>query len=332
MITTPIKRKPEDDLRERIAAVAAAATSEDRRKVLDLVAEAKKGIYRPQAFDLSTGMAAILFTEFNSHNRDWTASWTLELQRRIQHGLWKQINASLGIYDNGLVEDGQHRLAAVALSGNFVWERITVQFGIKQDAISAQDSGRRRHASDHAKLDGIGNTRMKETILKSATSYLVRRGDKDGAMPSEAELAAAIREHNAVLDTAIDVAKDSETNIVTPILKRSIGATVAYLMLTHDWPEQRVREKLALFNTGQSSSGENEPFFIAADIITKARAKVEAKDRLTTVREVALVIEVMNLTTMGVKASRKRALLDGIKKSLPNPAYPGEPEALIAAE
>src|SRR6266571_4522642 len=284
MNTVAIKRKPEDELRERIANVATAATSEERRKVLDLVAEAKKGVYRPQAYDISSGMAAILFTEFNSHNRDWTASWTLELLRRIQRGLWKQINASLGMYDNGLLEDGQHRLAAAALAGGFVWEKITVQFGIKQDAISAQDSGHRRHASDHAKLDGIGNTRMKETILKSATSYLVRRGDKEAAMPSESELAAAIREHNAVL------------------------------------------------NTGQSSSGENEPFFIAADIITKARAKVDTKDRLSTVREVALVIEVMNLTTLGVKASRKKALLDGIKKSLPDPAFPGEPEALIAAE
>ena len=51
-------------------------------------------------------------------------------------------------------------------TGGFVWEKITVQFGIKQDAISAVDSGHRRHASDHAKLDGIGNTRMKEAILK----------------------------------------------------------------------------------------------------------------------------------------------------------------------
>src|SRR6266567_91907 len=166
MNTVAIKRKPEDELRERIANVATAATSEERRKVLDLVAEAKKGVYRLQAYDISSGMAAILFTEFNSHNRDWTASWTLELLRRIQRGLWKQINASLGMYDNGLLEDGQHRLAAVALSGDFVWQRITVQFGIKHDAISAQDSGHRRHASDHAKLDGIGNTRMKEAILE----------------------------------------------------------------------------------------------------------------------------------------------------------------------
>jgi len=332
MTTIPIKRKAEDELRQRIVAVAGAASSEDRRKVMDMVAEARKGVYRPQVYDITSGMAAILFTEFNSHNRDWTASWTLELLRRIQHGLWRQINASPGFYDNGLVEDGQHRFGAVALAGEFVWSRVTVQFGIKQDAISAVDSGHRRRASDHAKLDGIGNTRMKEAILKASASYLVRRGDKSAAMPSETELAAAIREHNAVLDTAIDVAKDSETNIVTPILRRTVGATVAYLMLTHDWPEQRVREKLALFNTGQSSSGENEPFFIAADIITKARAKVDAKDRLSTVREVALVIEVMNLTTTGVKASRKKALLDGIKKSLPDPAYPGEPEALIAAE
>ena len=36
----PIKRKLEDEVRDRIAAVAAAASSEDRRKVMDMVTEA----------------------------------------------------------------------------------------------------------------------------------------------------------------------------------------------------------------------------------------------------------------------------------------------------
>jgi hypothetical protein len=99
-------------------------------------------------------------------------------------------------------------------------------------------------------------------------------------------------------------------------------------MMQHAWPEQRVREKLALLNSGQSSGGESEPFFVAGEWITKARTKADTKERLTTVKEVGLVILVMEMTERGVTAVRKKALEGELRKSLPDPAY--RPQAIAA--
>ena len=61
-----------------------------------------------------------------------------------------------------------------------------------------------------------------------------------------------------------------------------------------------MREKLALFQTGQSSAGEAEPFFLAGQIIEKARAKSNAQDKLSTIKERSgLVVHALCLTTRG---------------------------------
>jgi hypothetical protein len=177
----------------------------------------------------------------------------------MEAGLWKQNNQSPGFYTNGLLEDGQHRFGAVALAG-ITWKTVIV-FGVVADAISTVDAGRRRHGSDAAKLQGIVNTRMKEAILRASASYLTKLGNKDAALPSETEITNAMQANNSRLDIAIDIAAAAERNVVTPVLKTTPAAVVAYLMLAGGWPEMRVREKLALFNTGQSRDGENDPFF-----------------------------------------------------------------------
>src|SRR5262249_8329109 len=161
-------------------------------------------------------------------------------------------------------------------------------------------------------------------ILRSSASYLVKLGNKAAALPSETEIADAMKANNERLDIAIDIATASERNVAQPVLKHTPAATIAYLMLSHGWPEMRVREKLALFNTGQSRDGEADPFFTVAGMIVKARAKADAKDRLSTVKEVGLVIAAMNLTTQGLKAVQGKSLLKAVDKQLPDPTYPGE--------
>src|SRR4029453_9171138 len=125
------------------------------------------------------------------------------------------------------------------------------------------------------------------------------------ALRSEVEIADAIQGNNGVLEVAISIAESSEANLVNPVLKTAIAATVGYLGLTHGWPEQRVREKLALFQTGQSSAGEQEPFFLAGQIIEKARQKADSKERLSSVKEVGLVVHAMRLSTQGVRATTR---------------------------
>ena len=82
-----------------------------------------------------------------------------------------------------------------------------------------------------------------------------------------------------------------------------------------------------MLNQGNYSQvGESDPFYVAAEAITAARRKVDTKDKLNTNKEIGVVLSVMEMTARGVRAVKKAQLLAGVKKGLPDPTYPGEPE------
>jgi len=319
------KQSRADDVRTKIAAVAANATATDRRIVTDILTRAATGEYGSSTFDITPGVAALLFLEHNPHNRDFDPGWALELARRQRAGIWRKNNEPPGFYKDGALADAQHRLAATALSG-VTWTTVIV-FGMDRDAITTVDAGRRRDAASALKMDGVQEAKLKQQIIKATASYLLKRGDEQAALRSEVEIADAVHAHQGVLDLAINIAETSAQNLVNPVLRTPIAAAAAYLMLTATppWPEQRVREKMALFQTGQSSAGESEPTFIAGQIIEKARTKTEAKDRLSTAKEIGLVLHALALSEQGVRASKTSTMKAAIKAELPRAGYPDLP-------
>jgi hypothetical protein len=316
---TAIKPKLGDELRSQMMQVAIKATAEERKQVDSLILKATDSEYRTDLVTFTPAMAALIFLEHNPHNRDWSPQWTTEIARRMKDGQWRQNNALPGFYTTGQLEDGQHRFGGVALSG-VPWRTLVV-LGIETESIASVDAGKKRHGADAAQLDGVENTKLKQSILKTSANYLVKLGNKDAAIISEMEMAKAIKKHDQELVTAIDIANTAAQNLVTPILRQPQAATIAYLMLQHGWPELRIREKLALINSGQSSGGEAEPFFVAGDIITKSRDKQASRDKLSALNEVGLVILVMGMTEQGVDAIRKAVLMQNLKKALPDPTY-----------
>jgi hypothetical protein len=319
------------ETRQKIVAVAANATAADRETVRLILAEAARGEYSgSKTYEITPGVGALLFLEHNPHNRDWDSSWSLELARRQRANIWRKNNEVPGFYKDGKLADGQHRFAACALSG-VTWTTVIV-FGMDRNAITTVDAGRRRDAASALKMDGMRETKLKQTVIKNSASYMAKLGDETAALRSEVEIADAIQANDGVLETAIDIAGASESNLVNPVLNKPVAATVAYLGLTHGWPEQRVREKLALFQTGQSSAGEQEPFFLAGQIIEKARQKSDAKDRLSTTKEVGLVVHALRLSTQGVRATTKAKMWSAIKTDLPKVDYPGDAPVAEAAE
>jgi hypothetical protein len=319
---TEIRMKRTDEVRQAIVAVAAKAPDADRKTVEDILTAAKSGEYGSKLFHITPSVAALLFIEHNPHNRDFDPAWALELARRQRNGLWLKNNELPGFYKDGNLADSQHRLAACALSG-FTWTTVII-FGMDRNSITTVDVGRKRDAASALKMDGMEKAKLKQTVIKNSASYLVRGGLESAALKSELEIANAIQGNNGVLDVAIQIAEQSEENLVNPVLKTPIASTVAYLMLTHSWPEIRVREKIALFQTGQSSSGDKEPFFLAGQIIEKAHSRLDGKDKLSTVKECGLVVQAMRLSAQGVRATGKATLLAAIKKELPKVDYPGE--------
>lgn len=312
--------------KQQLAEVANAATTADKALVKEITDLAKTGKRDVKFFSLTPGACALLFSNENGHNRDFSIDTAQEYARRMTSGLWKPNNASLGFYVDGEISDGQHRLAGAALSGYQLSDYVVV-FGMDRDAIDTVDSPKIRDGASHAKLDGIQDANAKQQILKSFSAYMIKAGQSSFALRSASEIKTAIEQNDSPLDACLRMGTESVKGRVSPVFKPQQAATIAYIMLKNGWPDQRIREKLALFQAGQSQDGENSPFFLAGKLIENSRKAREQRDRLTGVKELGVAIYAMVQTELGFNATKPSIIKAEVKgKTVPDPRYPVMPE------
>jgi hypothetical protein len=319
-------RNRAEELRMRVAAVAAAATQADRQMVSEIAAMAVKDHPRGQAsetYRITPGAAALIFVEHNAHNRDWDPVKTVELERRMRAGLWKRNNMSAGFYKDGALADGQHRFAAVALAG-ITWT-TSVVFGMDREAITTVDCGWRRTAASALKMDGVEDPQLRETVVKRAAAYLVSRGVRSAALPSPTETVAAIQANAELLTRAITIAKTVEAQQAGPVLKLPVAATFVYLNLAAGVEDADMFRELRQFQTGQSTSTEAEPYYVAADMIAQSHSTESRKNKLSVTKELGLAITVFHMKKQEVHAIQKAKLRAMIRDTLPAPGYPVPP-------
>jgi hypothetical protein len=321
-------------VRTSIAAVAAAATPEDRARVAAVIDAAIKSspdqpFYSIELF--SPAACAVFFLEHNPHNRDFRAGYALELERAIRAGQWQFNNATIGFYQNGDVSDGQHRLASKALAGDAF--RALVVAGMERGAIVTTDTNARRSAGDAGQLEGIPDAKTKQRMVKATTGYLIKSGKKDAALKNDTEVLARMRADDDKLTEAILIgrAATDRTKIVTPVLDHDQCENLAYLLLASGWPNQEVRNHLASFQTGMSKDGESTPFFVAAQWIADARKTRKRGEQLSRAKELGVVVLALQLTVQGMTAVQKKRFQDGVRKELPNPSFPLNPGATEVA-
>ena len=318
-----------EKLRAEVAAVTAKATAADNQMIDEIIALARKGQRDFCRYAPTPAVMAILHIRYNPHNRDITVPWVRELARRMAGGMWQWNNEVPGFYNNGDLADAGHRFAAGAIA-DFTWDTVIV-FGVDPDAIGSIDDGKKRHASDAAKLRGIQLAKQKETILKQATAYLIKRGEDVTPLLSITETATAMQAQDAMLNTSIEIAQKCREGVANPVLKETPLAIIAFLALYGHYPEVTLRDKLKRLNQGQSELGQDDPLYVAAEALMVSRKKADPRDRLTGNREIGVVLEAMNLTQRGIKAVKRSQLISTVKKELPSPAYPGEVEQQEAA-
>jgi hypothetical protein len=317
-----------DEVRTKIAAVAATASDTDKREVEAIITQAKTGDYQSEKSALTPGMAALLFIEHNPYNRDWKGSWSLELLRRMDEGQWEANGDTIRFYRDGAIADGQNRLAAIALFGKVV--EVIIVYGLNRKAILTVDGGKSRYASDEAKLSGIDNAVAKEKIVKMTASYLIKTGDKKAEVRSEVEVSREITANNRDLETAINLGLESSDKVAKPTLKPIPAATVAYLLIKGKWPLATIKEKLLLFQSGVSQEGGDDPFFVAAKLIEKSQASTIKRDKLSTTKELGVAIYALVQRQKGVRAVSSAKFRDAVKTQVPTVDYPVETEQQTA--
>ena len=109
----PRKSQAMQDFEDLIERVAGEATADDREYIAKLVSP--DGTVR--IADLTPTQAAVLFDNHQGHNRGFSLGKANYYADAMKRGEWKLINQGLAFYPDGKMADGQHRSAAVAISG-----------------------------------------------------------------------------------------------------------------------------------------------------------------------------------------------------------------------
>jgi hypothetical protein len=307
-----------DEVVAKISAVAATATEEDLAKHQEMIEKAKAP--GAEVINMTPALAALIFTESNKRNRDWRHARSESLARQMQNGEWKLNGQGLQFYRDALLADGQHRTAACALAG--VTVPISVFYGMERSAIITIDCGTRRNAADAMDLDGIENSKLIESLIKTANAYEVKaKVEGVKKLESNAEVLEYCMIDMDRAKRAIAIGQISVKGISAPTLSESEAAKIAYIFIKNGWNETATAERLAFFQAGQDEN-ESSPMFRAATMINKSKAKKNSAEKLAAMTQTGLIIRAFQLTEEGAKVVQSNAfrkITDG--KELPSPVH-----------
>lgn len=183
-----------------------------------------------------TPMLASTLLAGNSSNRRLSPATVDMYAREMKNGRWQKTHQGIAIYEDGVLADGQHRLAAVVKSGCSVEMLVTT--GIPRQSASGIDVNRPRSAIDVVKITGSSDW-LNSKMLQ--TTKLVYKSPKK-LTPSELSLLS-----EEVKDSLIYVASLLKRN------KKGTGAPLrAAMTLAHFYgaDEDRLAEFVKMYYSG----------------------------------------------------------------------------------
>lgn len=122
---------------------------------------------------ITPGLAEALLAK-NTNNRRLSPITTGYYKNQILQGKWRENGETIKIGPNGILLDGQHRLAAVLESGVAV--KMAVARDVDPDTAVTIDTGRNRGPADHLAIWGIKS----DVTVLAAAAVIAMKFDKKG--------------------------------------------------------------------------------------------------------------------------------------------------------
>lgn len=101
----------------------------------------------------------------NTHNRNLRPAHVRGLAEDMKSGNWRWNGEAIKFSPEGVLLDGQHRLAAIVETGISI--KMLVIFGVDEGAQHTMDTGSKRTPGDMLKLRGEKNTNMLASGIRS---------------------------------------------------------------------------------------------------------------------------------------------------------------------
>lgn len=118
--------------------------------------------------DLTPQMAAVLL-ERNPANRKIKHAKVQDYAHDIKQGAWKFNGEPIIIANDGLLNDGQHRCAAVLEAQKAI--KVVMVFGVERDSRDTLDQGANRTAGDYLGIHGYHSTNNLAAVAKAVWQW-----------------------------------------------------------------------------------------------------------------------------------------------------------------
>ena len=165
-----VEKSAEDNRQADLAMPKYHTVSDLRRAQLWLDAQIKKsesGVFSEVA-TLTPELAMVLLDR-NPGNRKVKQGKVVELGKDMIGGNWKLNGEAIIVSDDGLLNDGQHRCAAVVECKIPV--QVVITFGVPRDSRDTLDQGSMRSAADYLDMHGVESAKHLAGAARALWQY-----------------------------------------------------------------------------------------------------------------------------------------------------------------
>jgi hypothetical protein len=199
-----------------------------------------------EVIDISPEFAAELLENKNTRNRPLTRSTVLAYAKEMRNGNWTITHQGIALDTEGVLLDGQHRLAAVVEAG--VTIPLMVSYDLPPETFATVDTGRRRTATDALSMAGLGTNRY---ALAALAKFLTIHENRATVSPGSNK--ANRMTNQEVIDAVLRFGQDelleslNKTTATARALNSNVTALSAFYYLAVNSAEVDAEEIRAQF-------------------------------------------------------------------------------------
>lgn len=308
----PRKSPAQNEFEARMMEALARVTEDDRTQV----AKMADPDYGSERVLLIPEQAAVIISEYNSHNRDISYYKVRLLADAMKRNEWKWNHQGIAFYESRELADGQHRCMACIVSGKTIPIQITSN--LPKDAIDTVDNQTSRSAGDACKLLGITDPKVKARVMERVQEYENELQNMRGRLTVQ-QVEKLVVQNDEQLDRALMLARQIKAKVATPVQTETEIAICGLAMMRGGYPPTKIAAFCLNVNMGIGDYPEC-PTTELARIYERANQAEKRKDRLSMRQRMALFFKGANLFTLGKSVSRLK--WDGTREPLPSPSAP----------
>jgi hypothetical protein len=308
-----------EDLRPMTAEIANSVGDYDHALVESQVQNIIDPKKSPQLVAMTAAQAAHIYIHHNDHNRDISPRKALEYKRAMERGEWMDNHQGMAFYDGGNLADGQHRCAAIALSGKV--QNVLIYIGFKKEAIQTIDLGKGRTAGEALKMEGVTDGLIKASVIKLAREYhhLIEHGVRPTY--TQIQVVASVKDNNAPLDNCVEKADFLLRTVADTPMKRADVALHLFIMTQYgNFRMDHAADFIGSVLTGVAPY-EGAPQLVLSRVLTRAKHGAKSADKLNGVARIATIQKAAKLWSEQQKCSK---LTWSKKEGFPLASAPGE--------